>query len=176
MDFDIAVVLRGVICSTDLARLVMHSVKNSADLTCSFDISFGFDDHIISSPNNLELIDQMPIPVDSLLRSRRLLQTACCDGAASVLSMNSLRRSGLVRENCGEGQSCEERNTRTNLCDYIQHDCKRSAKVMISPSVKSSRDPDDFRSALQLGFMDLRGHDYSPLAWEVSGSHSVTCT
>jgi hypothetical protein len=37
---------------------------------------------------------------------------------------------------------------------------------MILPSVKSSPDPDDFRSAVQLGFMDLQGFDYRPVVWE----------
>src|SRR5579859_4099538 len=39
-DFEAAIVLRGVICATDLARLVMHSIDNGADIACSVDVTF----------------------------------------------------------------------------------------------------------------------------------------
>jgi hypothetical protein len=167
-DFEAAVVLRGVTCAIDLVRLVIHSIENGADMTCALDLSFSSRHLIISNPNNLDYISRTPVPSEDLLRSRQFVQVACCDGAVKFLSFKSFRRGGLLHSLCRCAKVRPEEKSSAGVCDHLHEECRSSAKVMISPSVKSSSDPDDFRSAIQLGFTDLQGYDYRSLVWKVN--------
>ena len=165
-DFEAAVVLRGVTCATDLVRLVIHSIENDADLTCALDLSFSSNHLIISNPNNLDYTSRTPVPSEDLLHSRQFVQVGCCDGAVKVVSFKSFRRGGLLHSLCQRTKVCPEEKSSVGVCNHLHEECGSSAKIMISPSVKSSWDPDDFRSAIQLGFTDLQGYDYRSLAWK----------
>jgi hypothetical protein len=161
-DFEAAVILRGIICATDLTRLIMHTIENGAGITCAVDVTFTAHHLMASNPFNLDRISGMVIPTERLLQSRRLLQTGCCDGPVKVVTYRALRPSRSIR--CRKGRWCSEDSASDPECG----DCISSAKVMISPSVKSATDPDDFRSAMQLGFTDWQGFDYSTVEWEDS--------
>ena len=161
-DFEAAVILRGVICATDLTRLVMQTIENGAGIACAVDVTFTGHHLIASNSFNLDRITGNVIPTERLLRSRSLLQTGCCDGSVKVVTYRALRPS--LSQRCRNARWCSEGGTSDSDCG----DCLSSAKVMISPSVKSSSDPDDFRSAMQLGFTNLQGFDYSTVNWEDS--------
>jgi hypothetical protein len=165
-DFEAAVILRGVICSTDLVRLIIHSVENGADMTCALDLSFSSSHLVISNPSILDYTSGSPVPSEDLLRSRQFIQVGCCDGAVKVVSFRSFHRCGLLHSLCQRAKICPEENSSAGVCNHLHEECGSSAKIMISPSVKSSSDPDDFRSAIQLGFTDLQGYDYRSLAWK----------
>jgi hypothetical protein len=162
-DFESAIVLRGVICATDLARLLMHSIDNGADITCSVDVAFSPHHLVASNPFNLDRILGEIIPTETIFRSRRFIQTGCCDGSAKVVSFRALRPGLFPR--CQNGRCSEEIPSDID-CGSRSGECFSSAKIMISPSVKSSTDPDDFRSAIQLGFTDLQGFDYRDIEWK----------
>ena len=163
-DFEAAIVLRGVICATDLARLFMHSIDNRADVTCSVDVSFSPHHLIASNPFNLDGSSGKNIPTETLLRSRSFIQARCCDSSAKVVSFRALRPGLFPR--CSEEGACSEDISGNVDCDPRYGECNSPARIMISPSVKSSRDPDDFRSAIQLGFTDLQGFDYKEIEWK----------
>jgi hypothetical protein len=165
-NFEAAVILRGVICATDLVRLVIHSIENGADMTCALDLSFSSNHLIISNPSNLNYTSGAPVPSEDLLRSRQFVQVGCCDGAVKVLSFRAFRRGGLFHSLCQRAKICPDENSLAGVCNHLHEECGSSAKIMISPSIKSSSDPDDFRSAIQLGFTDLQGYDYRSLAWK----------
>jgi hypothetical protein len=175
-DFEVAVVLRGVICATDLVRLVIHSIENGADMTCALDLSFSTHHFIASNPNNLDYVSGAALAAENLLSSRQFMQVGCCDGAVKVLSFKSFRRDGLLHSLHQRAKIYPEESLSTGICNLLHEECGSSARIMISPSVKSSSDPDDFRSAIQLGFMDLQGYDYESLAWKENGKWpSKTC-
>lgn len=161
-DFEAAVILRGVVCAADLARLVMHTIENGAGIACAVDVTFTGHHLITSNSFNVDRISGNVIPTEHLLRSRSFLQTGCCDGSVKVVTYRALRP-GLSHR-CRNGRWCSEDGASDSDCGG----CLSSAKVMISPSVKSSSDPDDFRSAIQLGFTDLQEFDYSTIKWEDS--------
>jgi hypothetical protein len=147
-DFKLAIVLRGVVCSIDLARLVMQTLENDADVACGVDINFGLRRDILTPPNNINLTSGKPVPATDLLRGSNLLQARDCDASVMALSFGvgySLRQFGTN----GESDS--------------------GRRVMISPSVKSSSDPEDFRRAMQLGLMDLHGCNDNPIEWVNNG-------
>jgi hypothetical protein len=161
-DFEIAVILRGVICSTDLVSLVIHATENDADMACAVDISFSSSNLVTTASGILDRTTGSPIPIETLLRSTKFVQTGCCDGSVKVLSTKAVRAVGTIEGMCHRQNVCPEENTRGA---QFNRGCEYSPKIMISPSVKASPDPDDFRSAIQLGFMDLQGFDYNPLIW-----------
>jgi hypothetical protein len=147
-DFKLAIVLRGVVCSIDLARLVMQIVENDADVACGVDINFGLRRNILTPQNNINLTSGKPVSASDLLRGSNLLQARDCDASVMALSFGvgyNIRQFGRN----GESDS--------------------GRRVMISPSVKSSSDPEDFRRAMQLGLMDLHGYNDNPIAWVNDG-------
>lgn len=154
-DFRVAVVLRGIVCAIDLARLIIHTIENDADLACGVDLQFDRNYRIPRHSASLDLRDNTPIPTEDILRASTYIQVRNCDASVKVLSFKAMRS--------------------TYPC-YLQHlvsghiippkSCQSSAKVMISPSVKTSPNPEDFRTAIQLGFMDMQGFDYHPLDWD----------
>lgn len=154
-DFPIAVILRGVVCAIDLVRLVIHAVENDADLACAVDIQFDRNHRIITTSLSRDLIDNKPISTDDLLLASTFVQARSCDASVKVLSFKGIRSSypchlrDIISDHRPSGQNCQS-----------------SVKIMISTSVKASPDPEDFRSAIQLGFMDMHGFDYRPLEWE----------
>jgi hypothetical protein len=175
-DFEVAVVLRGVICATDLVRLVIHSIENGADMTCALDLSFSPRQFITSNPKNLDYASGASLPAEELLRSKQFVQVGCCDGAVKIFSFKTFRRGGLLHSLCQRAKICPEEDLSTAVCNHLHEACGSSPKIMISPSVKASSDPDDFRSAIQLGFMDLQGYDYQSLVWKENGKwSSKTC-
>lgn len=175
-DFEVAVILRGVICATDLVRLIIHSIENGADMTCALDVSFSPRHLVTSNPKNLDFVSGAVLPAENLLRSRQFVQVGCCDGPVKVMSLKTFQRGGLLYSLCQRAKMCPEETSSTGVCNHLHEECGSSAKIMISPSVKSSSDPDDFRSAIQLGFMDLQGYDYESLAWKKNEKwSSETC-
>ena len=162
-DFEVAVILRGVICAADLVRLVINTIENNADLTCSVDLTFSPGLRVTTSTGNIDIANNTPFPTEDLIRARRFLQARCCDGSVKAISF----RGAFAQRFSGE--PCRQRSMRSeefaSLEDVIgnQHP---EARIMISPSVKSSPDPEDFRSAMQRGYMDLQGYDYRPVVWE----------
>lgn len=163
-DFEAAIVLRGVICATDLARLLMHSIDNGADIACSVDVTFSPHHLIASNPFNLARASGKLISTETILRSRRFIQTGCCDGSAKVVSFRAIRP-GFFGP-CTKELISPDGSTSDGEHGSGSGERSSLAKIMISPSVKSSADPDDFRSAIQLGFTDLRGFDYKAIDWE----------
>jgi len=161
-EVDVAVVVRGVICATDLARLVIHTIENEADLTCSLDVVFSTDGLLTTSTENYDRKTGSSVPVEEMLRSPTFIQSDCCDGSVKALTFKSLRPDKLIEQStCKRGGICLDNEFRSG-----EETCKMPAKVMISPSIKSSPDPDDFRSAIQLGFLDLQGFVYEQVEWE----------
>ena len=160
-DFEVAVVLRGIICANDLALLVINAFENDADLACSVDITFTPEHRATTSTGNIDIASGEPIPTEDLVRAKRFIQTQCCDGSVKVISFRRAVAPRLFGESCRSIRS--DKFVPSEQTIEIQ---RSEARVMISPSVKSSPHPDDFRSAMQLGFMDTQGYDYRPLLWE----------
>lgn len=164
-DFELAVVVRGVICANDLVRLIIQAVDNDADMACAVDVSFDKNHRILSNNANLDTSSETRISAQTLLHSTRPIQAGCCDGSVKVIRLRSIRPTRILPYECEEfikvtSQSSIVRPKR------LRPGNDRPLKIMISPSVKSSPDPDDFRTAMQLGFMDLQGYDHRPLVWE----------
>ena len=162
-DFEVAVILRGVICAADLVRLVIHTIENNADMACSVDITFSSGHRVTTSAGNLDLANGLPISSQDLIRAKQFVQARCCDGSVNVIRYGRSYSHWLSAEQCHQwsirsGELSSSKNTAENK--------QSQPRIMISPSVKSSPDPGDFRSAMQLGFMDLQGFDYRPMAWE----------
>jgi hypothetical protein len=166
VDFEVAIVLQGVICAADLARLVIHSLDNNADMACGVGIRFSPHHLVASSRGNLAYDLGSPIPIESLLYSRRFIQTRCCDGPVKVYRLAAFGRGGLLHFLSERNELCPNEDASAAMCSYLNRNPEIAAKIMISPSVKSSSDPEDFRSALQLGYMGLQSYDYRPLEWE----------
>ena len=154
-DFKIAVILRGVICATDLVRLVIQTLENNADLACSLEVKFDSEHRIRTTSGTLNLANGAPISTEDLLYASTFIQSRSCESSVQVLSFKALQ----------SGNTCIFESI---LSNYTLSDkaCRSSPKIMISPSTKSSLDPEDFRSAIRLGFMDLQGYDYSRLEWQ----------
>ena len=154
-DFKIAVILRGVICAIDLVRLVIQTVENNADLACSLEVKFDSEHRVHTTSGMLDLANGAALSTEDLLRTSTFIQSRSCQSSVQVLSFKALQ----------SGNACILQNI---LSNYTLSDnaCRSSPKIMISPSTKSSLDPEDFRSAIQLGFMDLQGYDYRRLEWE----------
>jgi len=154
-DFKIAVILRGVICATDLVHLVIQAVENNADLTCSLDIKFDSGHRISTTSSALDFASRTPLSTEDLLHASTLIQSRSCESSVQVLSFSSLL----------SGNACILQNI---LSNYTSSDkaCRMSSKIMISPSTKSSPDLEDFRSAIELGFMDLQEYNYHKLKWK----------
>jgi hypothetical protein len=154
-DFTIAVILRGVICAIDLARLVIQTVENNADLACSLEVKFDSEHRLRTTSGTLNLANGAPLSTEDLLHASTFIQSKSCESSVQVLSLKALQ----------SGNACIFQSI---LSNYTRSDkaCRSSPKVMISPSTKSSLDPEDFRSAIQLGFMDMQGYDYRRLEWE----------
>jgi len=162
-DFEVAVVLRGVICAADLVRLVIHAIENNADMACSVDITFSPRHRVNTSPGNTNLATGAPIPTEDLIRAQQFVQAQCCDGSVKVIRFRGAYAQGF------SGEPCRQRRIRSAEFASSEDTTEKQqsqARIMISPSVKSSPDADDFRSAMQLGFMDLQGFDYRPVLWE----------
>jgi hypothetical protein len=162
-DFEVAVILRGVVCAADLVRLVIHTIENKADMTCSVDITFSPGHRVTTSSGNLGFTSGGPIPTQDLIRAQRFVQARCCDGSVKAIQFRGVYSHGFPAEPCrSRSIQSEELASSENATENQQS----QPRIMISPSVKSSPDPDDFRSAMQLGFMDLQGFDYRPMVWE----------
>ena len=162
-DFEVAVVLRGAICAADLVRLVIHTIENNADMACSVDITFSPRHRVTTSPGNINFATCRPIPTEDLIRAQRFVQAQCCDGSVKVIRLRSAYSEGF------SGEPCRQRSIRSEEFASLAETTEKQqsqARIIISPSVKSSPDPHDFRSAVQLGFMDLQGFDYRPVVWE----------
>lgn len=147
-DFKLAVVLRGVVCAIDLVRLVIQTIESDADVACGLDINFNLRRDIITSSDNINLTSGTPIPASELLSASRLIQTKDCDASVITLSFGV----GHDSRRFGKGEVLDGGN-----------------RIMISPGVKSSSDPEDFRRAMQLGLMDLHGYHDSSIEWVRSG-------
>jgi hypothetical protein len=156
-DFEVAVILRGVICATDLVRLVIHTIENNADMTCSTDIIFSPGYRVTTSPGNINLVTGAPILTEDLIGAQHFVQARCCDGSAKVIRFRGAYVQGF------SGEPCRQRSEEVVSSEDITEKQQSQARIMISPSVKSSPNPDDFRSAMQLGFM---GSIYRPVVWE----------
>jgi len=168
VDFEIAVVLRGVICASDLARLIVQTVENSADMACAVDLQFSPHHLVTSSSANRDYVSGAPIHVNALLYSRRFMQVRCCDGPVKVYRMSAFGRARLLHFLSQRQELCPNEEPSAAMCSYLNEESRHAGRIMISPSVKASYDPEDFRSALQLGFMGLQGYDYRSLEWGVT--------
>ena len=144
-DFKLAVVLRGVVCAIDLIRLVIEAIENDADVACGVDINFGFRGDIMTSSHNINLTSGRPVSTGDLLSASSLIQTRDCDSSVMALSF-------------GVGHNLRQFGRNGGFDD--------GTRIMISPSVKSSSDPEDFRMAMELGLMDLDGYDDSRIEWQ----------
>ena len=144
-DFKLAVVLRGVVCAIDLVRLVIETIENDADVACGVDINFGFRGDIMTSSHNINLTSGRPVSTGDLLSASSLIQTRDCDSSVMALSF-------------GVGHNLRQFGTNGGF--------HGGSRIMISPSVKSSADPEDFRMAMELGLMDLHGYDDNPIQWQ----------
>ena len=144
-DFKLAVVLRGVVCAIDLIRLVIEAIENDADVACGVDINFGFRGDIMTSSHNINLTSGRPVSTGDLLSASSLIQTRDCDSSVMALSF-------------GVGHNLRQFGTNGGF--------HGGSRIMISPSVKSSSDPEDFRMAMELGLMDLHGYDDNPIQWQ----------
>ncbi len=89
-DFKIAVILRGVICATDLVHLVIQAVENNADLTCSLDIKFDSGHRISTTSSALDFASRTPLSTEDLLHASTLIQSRSCESSVQVLSFSSL--------------------------------------------------------------------------------------
>jgi hypothetical protein len=166
VDFEVAVVLDGIVCAIDLARLIIHTIDNGADMACAVDVRFSPQHIITSNSGNLDRTTGALIPVDTLLYSRHFIQSSCCDGPVKVFPLKAFARAGLLHFLSERKTICPNENPFASICACLHKSSKTPPKVMISPSVKSSFDREDFRSALQLGFMGLQGYDYRSIAWK----------
>jgi hypothetical protein len=176
VDFEIAVVLRGVICASDLARLIVHTVENDADMACAVDLQFSPHHLVTSGSGNLDYVSGSPMSINTLLYSRRFIQARCCDGPVKVYPMSAFGRARLLHFLAQRGELCPNEDPSAAMCSYLHEKSQHPGRIMISPSVKASYDPEDFRSAIQLGFMGLQGYDYRSLEWGVKRQWSPdTC-
>ena len=164
-DGGVAVILRGVICAMDLARLVIHAVENDADLTCAVDIAFSPKHLMITNLANIDRVIGEPIAIEDILRSPKFIPIGCCDASVKVYTFGPSRWGEISDVLCSLPETCSKEEQSTVTWDRLRQACPR-ARIMISPSVKSSPDPINFRSAIQLGFMDIQGFDYQPIEWE----------
>ena len=166
IDFDVAVIVRGVICASDLIRLIMQTINNSADLTCAVDISFDSDRRPVMNEGNIDISYNRPISSKTLLRtSRKFIQARCCDSSVKVIRLRSLRPAGPLPYDCPQILASQPQSTLARPVHPHPGEVY-TPKIMISPSVKASLNPDDFRSAMQLGYMDLQGYDYRAIEWK----------
>lgn len=141
-DFKIAVILRGVICAIDLVHLVIQTVENNADLACSLDVKFDSEHRVHTTSGILELANREPLSTEHLLLASSFIQSNRCESSVQVLSFKALQ----------SGNACVLQNILSNYTNA----CHSSPRIMISPGTKSSSDPEDFRAAVQLGFLDLQ--------------------
>lgn len=167
-DFRVAIVLGGVICAIDLARLLMHAVENDADLTCAVDITFSPQHLMLTNTGNIDWNTGKPIAVEDLVRSPKFIQAGCCDGSVKVLAFKSIE-AAILDDPCSLHEQCSQADPSAATWDHLGRRCP-PARIMISPSVKSAPDTDDFHTVVQLGFLDLQGFDYEPIEWQ-DGAH-----
>ena len=171
-DFEVAVVVRGVICASDLVRLVMQTVENNADMACSVDLTFAFNHRAVTPTSNVDYHSLKQINPDTLLRSSRFIQARCCDGSVKVIRLRSLHPARPVPYECSQVFNSQLQSILVRP-KHLRQGQEYASKIMISPSVKSSSDPEDFRAAMQLGFMDLQGYDSSAIVWEDTSKRDV---
>ncbi len=153
-DFKIAVILRGVICAIDLVHLVIQAVENNADLTCSLDIKFDSGHRISTTSSALDFTSGTPLSTKDLLHASTLIQSRSCESSVQVLSFISLHL-----EN-----ACILQNILSNYTS--DKACHMSPKIMISPSIKSSADLEDFHLAIQLRIMNFQEYNDDKLKWK----------
>ena len=154
-DFKVAVILRGVVCAIDLVSLLIHAVENHADLACSLEVKFDSDYRVHTTSGMLDVANESPLSTDDLLHASTFIQSTSCKSSVQVLAFKALQ----------SGKTCILQNILSNNT-LSDKGCPSSPKIMISPSTKSSSDPEDFRAAIQLGFMDLLGYDYRKIEWK----------
>jgi hypothetical protein len=165
MDFEVAAIVQGVVCASDLVRLITQTVDNGADMACAVDISFASNRLVVTHEGNIDLHTNEPISSRTLIRSPRCIQARCCDSSVKVVRLRSLQPTGPLPYDCPQILHNDLQSTLVNP-DSLDRGSRYTPKIMISPSVKTSSNPEDFRSAMQLGFMDLQGYDYRNIEWE----------